>query len=368
MLRPLTEKRVRDALGTIMNPVTGGDVVSSGIVESVAIRDGDVTVILAIDPRTLDAMEAVGKECEGAVAKLSGVKSVRIALTAHRAEPAREPSMPRGAVPPPRPPAPQPLNGVRKIVAVASGKGGVGKSTTSVNLALALKQRGLKVAILDADIYGPSVPKMLGAGGRPDFTPDDRIRPVVSHGLKAISMGHLVPEDRATIWRGPMVIGAIQQLLGGVAWDEDGGVDVLVVDLPPGTGDAQLSLVQTVPVDGAVLVSTPQDIALIDARKAYDMFDQIGIRVLGMVENMSQFTCPDCGSTHDIFGHGGAIAAAKEKGIAILGQVPLDPAIMRQGEEGLPIVLAAPDSAIAQAYLAMADRIMTDLAVAPAGQ
>jgi len=362
MLRPLTEKRVRDALGTVMNPVTGTDIVASGVVESVSVKDGNVTVILAIDPKTLDAMEVAGKECEAAVGKLAGVKEVRIALTAHREAPAKEPSAPRHAVPPPKPPPPKPLAGVNKIVAVASGKGGVGKSTTSVNLALALAQSGLNVAILDADIYGPSVPKMLGEGAKPDFTPDDRIRPVTRHGIKAISMGHLVPEDRATIWRGPMVIGAIQQLLQGVAWDEDGEIDVLVVDLPPGTGDAQLSLVQTVPVDGAVLVSTPQDIALIDARKAYDMFAQMDIPVLGMIENMSQFVCPHCGESTDVFGHGGAVATAQEKGIEVLGEIPLNPAIMQCAEEGKPIVLAGNDNPIAKAYRAVATSVMQALA------
>ncbi len=362
MLRPLTEKRVRDALGTVMNPVTGTDMIASGVVESVSVKDGSVTVILAIDPKTLDAMEVAGKECEVAVSKLAGVKEARIALTAHREGPAKEPSSPRQAVPPPKPPPAKPLAGVNKIVAVASGKGGVGKSTTSVNLVLALAQSGLNVAILDADIYGPSVPKMLGEGARPDFTPDDRIRPVTRHGIKAISMGHLVPEDRATIWRGPMVIGAIQQLLQGVAWDEDGEIDVLVVDLPPGTGDAQLSLVQTVPVDGAVLVSTPQDIALIDARKAYDMFAQMDIPVLGMIENMSQFVCPHCGESTDVFGHGGAVATAKEKGIEVLGEIPLNPAIMQNAEAGTPIVLAGNDNAIAETYRAIARSVMQALA------
>lgn len=358
MLRPLTEKRVRDALGTVMNPVTGSDLVASGVVESVKVKDGNVTVILAIDPKTLDAMEVAGKECEAAVGKLSGVKEVRIALTAHREGPAKEPSAPRNAVPPPKPPPPKPLAGVNKIIAVASGKGGVGKSTTSVNLAIALAQSGLNVAILDADIYGPSVPKMLGEGARPDFTPDDRIRPVSRHGIKAISMGHLVPEERATIWRGPMVIGAIQQLLQGVAWDEDGEIDVLVVDLPPGTGDAQLSLVQTVPVDGAVLVSTPQDIALIDARKAYDMFAQMDIPVLGMVENMSQFICPHCGEGTDIFGHGGAIAAAAEKGVPVLGQIPLEPRIMHSAENGKPIALEGAGNDLAGHYRSLAEAVL----------
>lgn len=367
MLRPLTEKRVRDALGTVMNPVTGTDIVASGVVESVNVKDGNVTVILAIDPKTLDAMEVAGRECEAAVAKLSGVKEVRIALTAHREGPAKEPSAPRHAVPPPKPPPPKPLAGVNKIIAVASGKGGVGKSTTSVNLAIALAQTGLNVAILDADIYGPSVPKMLGEGAKPGFTPDDRIRPVTRHGIKAISMGHLVPEDRATIWRGPMVIGAIQQLLQGVAWDEDGEIDVLVVDLPPGTGDAQLSLVQTVPLNGAVLVSTPQDIALIDARKAYDMFAQMDIPVLGIIENMSQFVCPKCGEVTEIFGHGGAVQTAAEKGIEVLGQVPLNPSIMQHAEDGRPIVLEGEGNAVAGIYRAIAAKILGALALSKAG-
>ena len=358
MLRKLTEKRVRDALSTVLHPMTGGDMITSGAVEHVGIKDGAVTVILKADPNARDVMEKAAKACEEAVSKLAGVKQVRTVLTAHRPGGAQAaPPPPSLGMKPPAPPAPEKLRGVKRVIAVASGKGGVGKSTTAANLACALKESGLSVGILDCDIYGPSIPRMLGAGEKPGFTEADRIRPVTRHGVKAISMGHLVPEDRATIWRGPMVIGAVQQLLKGVDWDEGGALDVLVVDLPPGTGDAQLTLVQTVPLDGVVLVSTPQDIALIDAKKAYDMFDQVGVPILGMVENMSQFVCPHCQGTTDIFGHGGAVATAREKGIDILGEIPLDPAIMRQAEEGLPIVLAAPDSRVAEAYRSVAAKV-----------
>jgi ATP-binding protein involved in chromosome partitioning len=378
MLRPLNEKRVRSALSKISDPLSSADIVSAGLVESVVITKGNVAIVLSIDPGQVKAMEKVAHECERAVLELSGVKTARVALTAHRDAPASGPApapaagpaaspAPGEPVAKPRPPAAVPIDGVRRIVAVASGKGGVGKSTTAVNLALALRDRGLSVGVLDADIYGPSIPRMLGGGERPELTGDDRIVPVVRHGVKSISIGHLVPEDRATIWRGPMVIGAMKKLLGGVAWNEGGDVDVLVVDLPPGTGDAQLSLMQTVPVDGAVLVSTPQDIALIDARKAYDMFDQIGVPVLGMVENMSQFVCPHCGEATDVFGHGGAVAAAKEKQIAVLGEVPLNRAIMQQAEDGVPIVTSEPQGDIAGIYRTIAGKVMESLELQGSG-
>ncbi|VAV92981.1 [4Fe-4S] cluster assembly scaffold protein Mrp (=ApbC), partial [hydrothermal vent metagenome] len=259
---------------------------------------------------------------------------------------------------------PAPVAGVKHILAVASGKGGVGKSTTSINLASAFSQLGWNVGIMDCDIYGPSVQRMLGDGEKPDFTKDDRIKPVDRWGMKAISMGHLIPEDRATIWRGPMVIGAVQQLLNGVAWNIDGDLDLLVVDLPPGTGDAQLTLVQTVPLDGVVIVSTPQDIALIDARKAYDMFLQANVRVLGMIENMSSFTCPQCGENTEIFGHGGAKETALEKEIPFLGEIPLHLDIRTHADAGTPIVLAQPDGNHARIYLDIAKSLANEMTTA----
>ena len=216
---------------------------------------------------------------------------------------------------------------------------------------------------MDCDIYGPSIQRMLGSGDKPDFNKNDRIKPVSRFGMKAISMGHLIPEDRATVWRGPMVIGAVQQLLNGVAWAEDGDLDILVIDLPPGTGDAQLTLVQTVPLAGTVIVSTPQDIALIDARKAYDMFERTGIKVLGMIENMSTFICPKCGEQTDIFGHGGAKETAEEKNIPFLGEIPLHLDIRTHADNGDPIVLAKPESIHAKAYMNIAKILMDKMPV-----
>ncbi|MEE9432667.1 MAG: Mrp/NBP35 family ATP-binding protein [Sphingorhabdus sp.] len=368
MLRKLSEKRVRDALVTVMHPFTGKDMVASDVIEHILIKDGIVTLTIQINPKTAEAMEPIGKRCEAAVSKLSGVKSVRVILTAQRPEPpSDEPQLkrPMQASKPPAPPPPKPLTGVKRILAVASGKGGVGKSTTSINLATAFSQMGWNVGIMDCDIYGPSVQRMLGSGEKPDFTDDDRIKPVSRHGMKAISMGHLIPEDRATIWRGPMVIGAVQQLLNGVAWDIDGDLDILIVDLPPGTGDAQLTLVQTVPLTGVIIVSTPQDIALIDARKAYDMFEQTKVPILGMIENMSSFSCPKCGENTDIFGHGGARETAQEKQIPFLGEIPLHLDIRIHADDGTPIILAQPDGDHAKIYMDIAASLAEKMPAPP---
>jgi len=366
MFGKLTQKKVLDALTTVIHPKTGRDIVASGAIDEVTFKDGVVQITMLIEPEALSIMEGVRKKCDEAVAKLSGVKSVKTVMTAHKAGPSVK-SAPSQAQKPPAPPPPKPIPGIKRILAIASGKGGVGKSTTSINLATAFKELGWNVGIFDCDIYGPSVQRMLGEGGKADFTENDMIRPVQRHGIKAMSMGYLIPEGRATVWRGPMVIGAVQQLLNGVHWTEDGDLDILVVDLPPGTGDAQLTLVQTVPLTGVVIVSTPQDIALIDARKAYDMFKTTNIPVLGMVENMSTFICPHCHESTDIFGHGGARDTAKEKGIPFLGEVPLHLDIRTHADQGDPIVLSEPDSDHAKIYMDIARRLKETMPD-PAGQ
>ncbi len=364
MLKKLTKKKILDALGGVVHPKTGKDVVISGAIDDVAIADGVVHITLMIDPGTAEIMEGVRKNCDMAVSKLTGVKSVRTVMTAHSDGAGSPPAAKKqpqksgfghGRRPPP---TPQALPGIKRILAIASGKGGVGKSTTSVNLAAAFSQLGWKVGVFDCDIYGPSIQCMLGPGGQPEQTKDKKIRPVERHGMKAISMGHLVPEGTATVWRGPMVIGAVQQLLGGVTWAQDGELDILVVDLPPGTGDAQLTLVQTVPLNGVVIVSTPQDIALIDAKKAHDMFTKTGTPILGMIENMSTFICPSCGERSDIFGHGGARKTAEENDIPFLGEIPLHLDIRTHSDDGTPIVIAKPDSDHAKAYLGIAKGLM----------
>jgi len=250
---------------------------------------------------------------------------------------------------------PFPLPGIRAVLAVSSAKGGVGKSTTAVNLAVGMAQRGKRVAMLDADIYGPSLPRLLGISGTPTLLDDKRLAPMQAYGIGCMSIGFLVEEATPMIWRGAMVMGAIENLIKDVAW---GDLDVLVLDLPPGTGDAQLSITQRIPLTGAVIVSTPQDIALIDTRKGIAMLRKVDVPILGLVENMSYFTCPDCDGRSDIFGHGGAQMAAKELGIDFLGEIPLDLAIRETADAGTPIVIAAPDSAVAGTYFRIVDQLL----------
>ena len=250
---------------------------------------------------------------------------------------------------------PFPLPGIRAVLAVSSAKGGVGKSTTAVNLAVGMAQRGKRVAMLDADVYGPSLPRLLGISGTPPSLADKRLAPMQAYGIGCMSIGFLVEEATPMIWRGAMVMGAIENLIKDVAW---GDLDVLVLDLPPGTGDAQLSITQRIPLTGAIIVSTPQDIALLDTRKGIAMLRKMDVPILGLVENMSYFTCPDCDGRSDIFGHGGAQMAAKELGLDFLGEIPLDLAIRETADAGTPIVVAAPDSAVAGAYFRIVDQIL----------
>ena len=341
----LTEAQVLDALKKVIEPGRGSDIVTLGMVSGVAVKNGHVVFAIEIDPALAQAMEPVRKAAENAVNALPGVLTVSAVLTAQRAAQQQAPQQPGE-----RPMLPY----VKSVIAVASGKGGVGKSTTATNLALALSRQGLKVGLFDADIYGPSMPRMLGISGQPS-SPDGQVMlPMENYGIKCMSIGFLVPEDNPIIWRGPMVMGALNQLLRDVEWGE---LDVLVIDMPPGTGDTQLSMSQNVPLTGAVIVSTPQDIALLDARKGLNMFRKVDVPVLGLIENMSYYVCPKCGDEAHIFGHGGAKAEAARLSVEFLGEVPLDIAIRETSDAGTPIVVSQPDSPHAQAYAAIAAKV-----------
>jgi ATP-binding protein involved in chromosome partitioning len=343
----ITQRDVLAALATVKDRDGGNDLVSARMVSGIAIRGGNVQFVIEVAPERGRDAEPLRKAAEAAVTRLPGVNSVTAVLTAERAPPKPAPAAPRAA-----PPALLPQ--VKSIVAVASGKGGVGKSTTAINIALALSQAGHKVGILDADIYGPSLPLLMAIDEKPKSKDGKRIAPIVKYGIECMSIGFLVPADTPTIWRGPMVMGALQQLMGDVAWS---ALDVMIVDMPPGTGDAQLTLAQRVPLAGAIIVSTPQDLALIDARKGLNMFRKVDVPVIGIVENMSYFVCPHCGGRSDIFTHGGARRAAEAMGVPFLGEVPLDMAIREASDAGKPIVVSQPDGPHARAYRAIADQV-----------
>jgi ATP-binding protein involved in chromosome partitioning len=342
---------VTKALAAVKDPASGQDVVAAGMVQGLVVRDGMVHFALQVAREAAASMEPVRAAAEAAARAVPGVISATAVLTAHRAEaaPAARPAGPRG----PAGPGPMLLSDVRAIIAVASGKGGVGKSTTAVNLAVALAADGLKVGLLDADIYGPSLPQMLGTRERPR-SEGQRIIPLSRWGLKAMSIGFLVEEETPMIWRGPMVMGALEQMMGQVAW---GPLDVMIVDMPPGTGDAQLTMSQRVPLAGAVIVSTPQDVALLDARRGVRMFEKVNVPVLGLIENMSFFCCPNCNHRSDIFSHGGAKREAERLGVEFLGELPLKLEIRELADAGTPIVMARPDSDEAQTYRRIARRV-----------
>jgi ATP-binding protein involved in chromosome partitioning len=361
-----TEAEIIKSLQAVRDPVSGKDVVAAGLIEGLATRAGHVSFAVEVAPERGPAAEPLRKACEEAVSRLPGILSVTAVLTAHRER------NPKGA---PGPKANSPAHahshgaaptdtskgiaGVKAIIAVASGKGGVGKSTVAVNLALGMSALGLKVGLLDADIYGPSVPRLLAIREKPR-SDGKKLMPIEKFGLKVMSIGFLVDEDKPMIWRGPMVQSAITQMLGDVEWSP---LDVLVVDMPPGTGDAQLTLAQRVPLKGAVIVSTPQDLALIDARKGLNMFRKTEVPVLGIVENMSLFICPNCGHESHIFGHGGARATARELNCDFLGEIPLVPSIRETSDAGTPIVVTAPNSAEARAFIALAQIVAEKLLV-----
>ena len=347
----VTEQDVLNALRAVRDPKRGGDLVSLGMISGLSIADGAVSFAIEVNADDGPRLESLRKAAEDAVGRLSGVKRVTAVLTAHRAQAKAPPNA--------RPHSHQSeklaLPGVRTIVAVASGKGGVGKSTVAANLAVGLTALGLKVGLLDCDIYGPSMPLMMGIKTRPSMSADGkRLAPPESFGIKVMSMGFLAAERTPMIWRGPMVSQAVDQMLRGVAWEP---LDILVVDMPPGTGDAQLTLTQRVPLSGVVIVSTPQDIALLDARRGLAMFRHVEVPVLGIVENMSYFLCPHCGERSDIFSHGGAEREAAESNVAFLGAIPLDIAIRDTSDSGRPITATAPDSAHAKAFRAIAEKV-----------
>jgi ATP-binding protein involved in chromosome partitioning len=377
----VTQQQVLDALAQVKSP-RGVALTNANVLSAIAVNDGKVFFSINVDAAEARAWEDVRAAAERAVRALPGVSTAMIALTAERKPGAAPQQAPRqaprqtprqtpspGVAPasshrPPHSPAGSPMArqaeipGIAAVIAVASGKGGVGKSTTALNLALALKTLGLRVGLLDADIYGPSVPRLTGIREKPELNDDRKMIPIERFGLSIMSIGFLVEEDTAMIWRGPMVMSAITQMLRDVAW---GTLDVLVVDMPPGTGDAQLTLAQNVPLKGAIIISTPQDLSLIDARRGLAMFKKVNVPVLGIIENMSYFQCPHCGTRSDIFGHGGARHEAERLGVPFLGEVPLHIAIRETSDAGNPVVVSEPDGPHAAIYRAIAGQVREQL-------
>ena len=350
----ITEDDVIAALRGVIDPSQGQSVVELGMVSAVHVKQTNVSFALEVPAHRGPAMEPVRQAAEKAARAIPGVTSATVVVTAHAGAATAGAAMADDAAPDETVERVHDIK-VRRFVAVASGKGGVGKSTTAVNLAIALRLEGLRVGLLDADVYGPSLPRMLGVSGRPAAAGGDMVRPLENYGVHLMSMGLLVPDDTAMIWRGPMVQSALTQMLDSVAW---GTLDVIIIDLPPGTGDIQISLAQQVNLAGAVVVSTPQDIALLDVVKAITMFDKAEVPVLGMIQNMAYWSCPDCGRTDHIFGHDGVTGEASRRGIEMLGEIPLSLEVRTGGDSGTPVVVANPRSVQAKTYRQIARRLM----------
>jgi ATP-binding protein involved in chromosome partitioning len=364
-LMPVSKEQVLATLAKVPSP-DGTPLADARVLSDVVVSDGKVFFSLTVDAAAVKAWEPVRMAAEKAVRSVPGVQSALVALTAERSpgaaargpQPAHTAAQPHTRAAHPADKVQPGIPGVDAVIAVASGKGGVGKSTTAVNLALGLRDLGLKVGMLDADIYGPSLPKLLAIKEKPQTIGGTRLKPIDRYGLTVMSIGFLIDEETPMIWRGPMVMSAITQMLREVEW---GKLDVMVVDMPPGTGDAQLTMAQQVPLKGAVIVSTPQDLALIDARRGVAMFRRVNVPVLGVVENMSYFLCPSCGTRSDIFSHGGARHEAERLGVPFLGEVPLHMTIREKSDAGLPVVATAPDGEHARIYRDIATKVLAQL-------
>ena len=350
----ITRDAVIATLKTINDPASGDDIMAAGLVRALSVEDGNVRFVFEVAPSAAQQLEPVRAEAEAALKAMPGIGSVSAIMTAHSAPAAPPDLKPQRAS---EPKGPQPVPGVDRIIAVASGKGGVGKSTVSANLACALAAEGRRVGLLDADVYGPSQPRMLGVSGRPASPDGKTILPMRNHGVTMMSIGLMQNDDQAVVWRGPMLMGALQQMMNQVQW---GALDVLIVDLPPGTGDVQMTLTQKFDVAGAIIVSTPQDVALIDARKGIDMFNQLGTPIIGLIENMSTHICSQCGHEEHTFGHGGVANEAKKMGVPLLAELPLHLDIRLAADGGAPIVVSKPESPQAEAFRVVARQLIAD--------
>jgi ATP-binding protein involved in chromosome partitioning len=343
----ITQADVLDALKTVMDPELNKDLVSLNMIRNIQIKDNNVAFDLVLTTHACPLKAEIEDSVREAVRAIVGIGDIKINTTA---------DVPKARSLPEK----EAIRGVRNTIAIASGKGGVGKSTTAVNLAMALSKKGSKVGILDIDIYGPSLPLMMGIHEPLAATDDKALVPLVAHGIKLISVGFMLDEETPLIWRGPLVMQLVQQFLRGVDWGE---LDYLVIDLPPGTGDAQLTLVQTIPLTGTVIVTTPQDVALIDARRAIKMFNEVEVPILGIVENMSSFICPHCDKETEIFSHGGGKTTSERYEVPFLGNIPLEIGIRESGDAGTPIVESTPDSSVAKAYTLIAEKIAAKISV-----